>query len=386
MSDVVIRYKRTGKQISLPIINKKTVLTGEGATGKTYFINELTSGELNNKFELLYNNKPAYYIYMTSDLDMSDPTRILIADEEVVNKRPNINKAIKRLPNPLLVICRNIKIAGDTDIRSVYSLSFDGDNLGIAPYCNSKIISLPTGVYTHMICESSERKSEHLILNDLLGLDCIAAGGNNKVYESILNLYKTYGNSMRALVVADVSAFSGPAISLTNMIPNSRYEIYDYPCFEALLLYSKLVMSLGENIKRYDFSYTSLEVFFEKELERITKGTKLEYKHRPSKVSECFYTECKECSDYIDTYLFRTNFKDKENCDYSDPNTVGKVLFNKYGIGLMAWYYANYTQFLETYDYLIEDKNKSPEEQALSILNSIKDIYLGDLRYKCFDD
>lgn len=81
-----------------------------------------------------------------------------------------------------------------------------------------------------------------------------------------------------------------------------------------------------------------------------------------------FYTPCKTC------------------CHNPDPNVVGKVLFNKYGIGLMAWYYANKTQFLETYDYLIEDKSKIPEKQALDILDSIKDIYLGDLRYKCFDD
>lgn len=385
MYNITIIDKISGTSVVIPIISKKTVLTGKGSSGKTYLFAELTAADMHRRFDVFYNGGSVQFVNTKVDLEASNKTNLLISDEDVLNHDPAMYKLMLELSNPVLIICRNLNIAGETDARSVLLLDFDGVRISVSPYCNTKFITLPTGTYTNIICESDKDKSEYLILSKLLGLTVEAARGNNNVSNKVWKLFKRNKN-IRILVVADTSAFSSPSLFLTGAVPPDKYEVYDYPCFEALLLYSKLVVSLGEVVEKYDFSYKSLEIFFEKELERITKGTKLEYKHRPSKVSECFYSECKECSDYADPYVLKAGSKREKSCDEQDPNTIGKVLFNKYGIGLMAWYYANYTQFLETYNYLIEDKSKIPEEQALDILNSIKDIYLGDLRYKCFDD
>lgn len=104
------------------------------------------------------------------------------------------------------------------------------------------------------------------------------------------------------------------------VIARSRrlYNFVEYTSFEALLYFSKLVQSIPASDIAHDTREKSIELYYEKLLYNVTRGTKSESSH--PNFSECFIKNCSCC------------------CEFSQPS----LLFGEEGLQFLKWYWNTY--------------------------------------------
>lgn len=368
MMSVTIRNNISGKEVSIPMHSNKLVITQLGATGKTFLFYCLTENAAELSATMSCSCREVVYL-IDRDFLRLVPVHaniIMVGDEDSLTLSKNADKVIESKLVPTVFISRSINWLINTDLRDVYSCYYDEDHLFMDRLCCVQPCSLPLGAYDAIVTESSYGKSEHLLVKALFGLNAVACSGRSRL-RKVLRVLQRKG-CKKVLLLLDVCSL-GSEVPVLNMYSDTmNLTLYDYPSFEGLLYYSKIVQSLSNVDRPNRYRNLTMEKEYEELLERATSGTQFKVTHKPSKVSGCFLSRCLEC------------------CDKHDNNTLFKVLLNKYGVGLLSWYLTNYTGFLRAYSSLVKDNSVIPEQQTYDILMSIAPSYLGDLFPKCFPE
>lgn len=246
----------------------------------------------------------------------------MIADEEFV---------LECLPDVLLsrhevlAIARSRRLYNFVDARCLYSVDFSDDTKFLIEKITLNC-SLD-GVPDLIITEASNGKSENMYIRTVMPEvnNVVAASSRNRVGTVLRKCVTTSKSTIRKVfIVIDLSA---GASALGSIIPiafehNIDLHFVEYTSFEALLYFSKLVQSIPASDTAHDVSEKSTELYYEKLLYNVTRGTKLESSH--PNFSECFIKNCSCC------------------CEFSQPSLLLKTLFSKEGLPLLRWYWNTY--------------------------------------------
>lgn len=311
-----------------------TVLGGFSGRGKSRFVSETAIQVYRTEDDL------RQYTFVTESSlpkrtfpDGSDPkvfrdtlrngeSFVLLADEEFV---------LECLPDVLLsrhkvlVIARNRRLYNFVDARCLYSVDFSDNNKFLVEKItlNYRLDGVPDLIIT----EASNGKSENMYIRTVMPEvnNVVAASSRNRVGTVLRKCITTSKSTIRKVfIIIDLGA---SASALGSIIPiafehNIDVRFVEYTSFEALLYFSKLVQSIPASDIAHDTREKSIELYYEKLLYNVTRGTKLESSH--PNFSECCIKNCSCC------------------CEFSQPSLLLKTLFSKEGLQLLKWYWNTY--------------------------------------------
>lgn len=118
-------------------------------------------------------------------------------------------------------------------------------------------------------------------------------GSKDKVAVTLSNIYDGVGFNKNILLFVDLASFGSNLVSVVPELLKFNNEpefVPELRCLEYLLLNTNMLMAYS---KEYTIAEPcDEEVFYEQNLENITKGTQLYIKHGSSKLPSCFYEVC----------------------------------------------------------------------------------------------
>lgn len=123
----------------------------------------------------------------------------------------------------------------------------------------------------------------------------------SKNYRSILCIFDAGGIASHIKTIYErVRSLKSSNIDVKFLVPE---------CFEQVLLCSKYYKYDIDIYKYFRPEYNNTESFCEKEIQKISRGTKLECIHDKGVLSECWYKDCKECSEKDCCYRVDDKYK-----------------------------------------------------------------------------
>lgn len=176
-----------------------------------------------------------------------------------------------------------------------------------------------------IITEAAVDKSEYSLINSFLdqcnkNILLFAAGGKDRISIMIRKLKRRYSNRkiLILMVLANVSSQYERLIKACRENPNIWF--YPYMCFEQLMIESFFVSQIGLHFPLSKYDFITLEVYYERYLEFLTRDTEFPYSHSKPSLDLCYLKDC--C---IKANPCKYEVSDKMNAIFDSP--VGNGLF-----------------------------------------------------------
>lgn len=303
-NSITVDFKSIYGSSSITLYSKFTCITGvNSGEGKTEFLNILRVLLRQNKCTITADNGYEVNIVLdTANLKTAitnGKPSILIIDELTFERSFLIKEAIK---SNKLIICvnRSYPLKGEYPLMGIYTLQRKDDWFELTRSDHLPLLS-DQDVPIRIITEASAGHSEHELLSVYFN-NIKAACSRNKLAKYLRHttepilVFADLGNIGRALYLLKKRCEENPNI-----------RFYDYQAFEELLFKSSLVQGTDDKYPQSSLDFMSLETYYEKALEEITKGTSLEYHH--GKPLATAYLDKSNCQKILDTDIGRPLYK-----------------------------------------------------------------------------
>lgn len=284
MSYMVTFKSSNGSHTSLVLYSHYTCIYGDDSgEGKSYFfdavVERISQGDITVSVSDGLNFTTADAGSLEAILRLQETHVVMI--DELTMLRSNLLDKVNKSKHLFITINRGMALRLNYPLKGIYRIDYSVVN-GEDSFEFKQVSGLRVAdaeflkkSVDYIITESEKGRSEYQLL-DVYSDNLVASSGQNKIYRQIKSHL-----GKRLLVFADLCAIGSAYDMLCRVIEKSDcVAFYPYDCFEHLLLGSKLVAKYGKEIsKASQFSYFSLESYYEDMLEKSTKDTVVEYKH-----------------------------------------------------------------------------------------------------------
>lgn len=263
---IKITHRESGKEMLIKLYSHYTCITGESGIGKTFFFEMLRENSVFNIYEI-ESDFPITYVDDDNILEtvLEVPQRRIIFIDETIafSRQGSLMRKLNSSQHLILCIGRGLTCKGDYPLQGIYRLEMDKDYedwFTIHPVFD---LNASFQINDRIVTEAGDGKSEHYIISRTHA--AIPACGRNNVSKCLLNTETTtcfidLGNIGRAYSL------------LAKRIEGQNHNVFDYQSFEQLVYESDLVHGSRDVDS---FAYTTIEMMYEKLLERENIG----YKH-----------------------------------------------------------------------------------------------------------
>lgn len=302
MNKVVVTFtqKESGKTLVISCVSHFTCVFGkESGEGKSEFFSVVEEGIADGSVTISVEPKMNFTVATPATLEAilrNEDRQVIFIDESSV-LQSSLLKKINKSKHVFINITRSMPLRGDYPLQGIYFLKRHDSWFELEKDESLKFMDKDS-VYSEVIVESSKGRSEHEFLSQYL-CNVTAANGRNNVEKLLRN---TSGKILVFVDLANIGRVYSLLVKRCKQNPEIRF--YNYQSFEELLFYSKLIQEMSCNIEESFLDFLSIEQFYEKTLEKITKGTVLEYKHGKSLAAP--FLEKRNLDNILDSEVGRT--------------------------------------------------------------------------------
>ena len=259
MYNMIIQNRQATYKFSIK--RNITILKGDSATGKTLLlklIDDYNSVEDSGvKVYIESSVETSVNIDVMTSRDWKNKERIekntiyFIDEYYSFVKTDEFAKFISDTGIYVVIINREKLSALPFSVSEIYTLSmFEGLHIFEPIYKQKSLKHLPDVVITE---DSNAGYQFFTELFNRYKVECLAAGGNSKVFTKLKNIYN---DDKRYLIIVDSAAFGAFIGEITEYFKNKNVEIYLPESFEWLLLKTKTIniKDLEDKLK-YTYNY-----------------------------------------------------------------------------------------------------------------------------------
>ena len=331
MPGINVRMKGPSYDFSIELHSHYTIIEGvDSGEGKSW-IYDTVSQDVIEGLATVVCDYPIIFAGV-NNIDDSlnrDEMSVIFVDEIMISKSNSLRSALDKTKHLVVAITRDSYFVSATPLNGIYQVIVADDHFDIRSYNYDGKIPLCSSVEADVfVTEASEWKSEHALVSSLCTkydkcVEIVAAKGKDRIAQVLLHLTKTRPNA-KILVFMDLGNISTQLRLLTKRCKqNKNISFYNWLAFEELLCRSTFVLDNGNTyLPISQFNYFSLEKYFEKLLEALTKGLPFEYIHKSPEISKCYLEECPDC----------------KACDVICENKLKAVLDTVIGKPLFAYF------------------------------------------------
>lgn len=289
---------------SITLHSKFTCISGDNSgEGKTEFLSMLDLLVLNGECTITASDgRPVVIITSHPTLQENikhDYSEIILIDE-LMFEQANIISSIVKSNKLIICVSRSYPLKGEYPLIGIYNLKRKDDWFELINDEHLPILS-ESDIPTKIVTEASNCHSENELLSIYFDM-VTSSNGRDKLERKLryttepILVFADLGNIGRALYLLKKRCEENPNI-----------RFYDYQAFEELLFKSSLVQGTDDKYPQSSLDFMSLETYYEKALEEITKGTSLEYHHGKPLVTA--YLDKSNCQKIFDTDIGRPLYK-----------------------------------------------------------------------------
>lgn len=294
------------------INHKVTILTGYSGVGKSLMTSLINNEERMAKISI---SSPKYSFFVIGGSQWYEAHSNALLASEVKGSR-----YIFIFDDSDIVLSKSFVDLFLSDKWNIYIIinrfqKISEKSLSVLPFSTEALFSLKEQGKRHWI----ENKYNFTKSDDLY-YDCVITEDSSNGYKflksfnnsiststgnsnitDLLSRNKNILHGKKVLVFADLASFGSLLEDFVRFCGSQSFSVSlveDYQCFEYLLLRSNLLKELSEKEGVFNkslegiVSYKSLEMLYESELERITKGTNLELPHNKRSKMHCYIRNC----------------------------------------------------------------------------------------------
>lgn len=330
MKKIQIRLKGPSYDFELGLYSHYTLIEGiDSGEGKSWCYDTLRADFSDGllSIECAYPVVFADELSLTEVLDRKE-LAVIFVDEIVANKN-SFRHLIDETKHLILAITRDSYFVSVAPLHGIYQVFSEEDRFVVRPFNFDQKLPMCASIDSAdiIVTEASAEKSENALLSEVLkrcgvSLEIVSAGGKDKIASKLLHLTRTRPDA-NIVVFMDLGNVSSQLrLLVKRCAQNKNISFYEWDAFEELLCQSNFVMN--NSVRQVDyspFSFLSLERYYERVLQELTKGMPFAYKHKTPIVNHCYFEECFECNE----------------CDIECDNKLKAVFDSKVGRVLLEY-------------------------------------------------
>lgn len=331
MNSISVRLSGPSYNFELRLYTHYTIIEGiDSGEGKSWLFETLQQDYVEG-LTSVECNYPVVFGDVATIEDSLNRTEVsvIFVDEIMVSKDNQLRRNLDLSKHLIVAITRDSYFNSAASLNSIYQVCVVNDNFIIRPYNYDNKLPLCNSLMNTdiIVTEASVDRSEYALIDTLCKkynrkVEIVPAGGKDKIHTKLAWLTKTCPDD-KIVVFTDLGNIISQLRLLTKRCKqNPNISFYDWESFEELFCNCMFILGNAKFPAISQFNYFSLEKYFEKVLEWMTKGTPYEYTHKKPKLSSCYFEECFNC----------------KNCDVECDNKLSAVLDNKIGKVLFEYY------------------------------------------------
>lgn len=335
MKKIFVRLSGESYDFTLELCSHYTLIEGiDSGEGKSWLYDTIYADNVEGlvKIDCEY---PVVFSDIGNILDSLNRSElsVIFVDEITVSKNNSLRKVLDQCKHFIVSISRDSYFNSAAPLDEIYQVTVNNDQFRLLKYNADFKIPLCTSFddVDVIVTESSAGKSEYALIEALCkkyerDVELVAAAGKDRIANKLRQITKA-DPTAKVIVLMDLGNVSSQLRILTKRCrDNKNISFYNWYAFEELLCQSDFILKYGNRVENYSqFSFFSLERYFEFLLAKETEGKPFEYNHNKPIMSSCYWDDCGKC----------------QVCKVDCHNKLAAVLDSKLGKILFEYFSKN---------------------------------------------